>query len=149
MKYFTRNNDSSKNGGGSNPASSGTATNGLVDSGVQNGTGSLHCRSANCCGMQRVLSQLNSHNDVPQQQPHHHAKYRQQSQESLNSSHSSALNGSSSPALDATDSKDDNEELWLECDDENISVIPRRQFEEELNSKQGATTPYLLFYERV
>jgi hypothetical protein len=41
------------------------------------------------------------------------------------------------------------EDVWLECDDENISLITRRQFEEELNSKQSATTPYLLFYERV
>lgn len=112
----------------------------------------LQCRSANCCGMQRVLCQLNNR-DAVQPQP----KYRQQSQESLNSS-SSALNGAGPALLSSSETTDSvsnggngmpMEELWLECDDENISVIPRRQFEDELNSKQGATTPYLLFYERV
>ena len=41
------------------------------------------------------------------------------------------------------------EELWLECDDETIHVITRRQFEEELKPNRGYTTPYLLFYQKV
>ena len=41
------------------------------------------------------------------------------------------------------------EELWLECDDENIHVISRKQFEEELKPNRGYTTPYLLFYQKV
>lgn len=87
-----------------------------------------HCRSANCCGMQRVLRQLNRNSSTA-------AK----SQESLNNGYNSE-----------TDSISNNvEDVWLECDDENISLISRRQFEDELNSKQSATTPYLLFYERV
>jgi len=41
------------------------------------------------------------------------------------------------------------EELWLECDDETIHVISRKQFEEELKPNRGYTTPYLLFYQKV
>uniref|UniRef100_A0A0K2UGW7 Ubiquitin carboxylterminal hydrolase 1like [Bombus terrestris] n=1 Tax=Lepeophtheirus salmonis TaxID=72036 RepID=A0A0K2UGW7_LEPSM len=40
------------------------------------------------------------------------------------------------------------EDFWLECDDESINVISRKQFEDILSSKQGATTPYLLFYQK-
>jgi hypothetical protein len=87
--------------------------------------------------MQRVLYQLNNRDP-------------KRSQESLNSA-SMGVNGN--PSLgNETDSLLSNgqmEDVWLECDDETISLISRRQFEDELNSKQSATTPYLLFYERV
>jgi len=74
------------------------------------------------------------------------------SQESLNSASVAGVNGNSSSLGNETDSLLSNgqmEDVWLECDDETISLISRRQFEDELNSKQSATTPYLLFYERV
>lgn len=41
------------------------------------------------------------------------------------------------------------EDYWLECDDEQISVMTRRQFEGILSTKQSATTPYLLFYHKI
>jgi len=43
------------------------------------------------------------------------------------------------------------EPVWLECDDETIRVLTKRQFEEVLAPKQAKTsalTPYLLFYVR-
>lgn len=133
MKYFSRNNDSKGSNGhlSNNSNSAQTIVNGFDSK-------SEHCRSANCCGMQRVLNQLN-HRDAGN-------RYRQRSQESLNSS----SNGNHSSETDSLASNNGQmEDIWLECDDENISPISRRQFEEELNSKQSAATPYLLFYERV
>jgi len=41
------------------------------------------------------------------------------------------------------------DDIWLECDDEQISVISRQQLEELLTSRQTTTTPYLLFYNRI
>jgi hypothetical protein len=59
------------------------------------------------------------------------------------SSHkSSSLSSSNSGSTDA-------DEVWLECDDDSISVVTRKQFEDELSSKQSSTTPYLLFYQRI
>lgn len=43
----------------------------------------------------------------------------------------------------------DTEEFWLECDDEQISVITRRELTDILTARQSTTTPYLLFYNRV
>lgn len=43
------------------------------------------------------------------------------------------------------------DDAWLECDDETVRVISRRQVEEILDGKQAkgsALTPYLLFYAR-
>lgn len=151
MKYFSRSSggDSSKSNGVSSSSSSLVLTNGkespmsslTVVDGLNGGSSvssvPINCRSANCCGMQRILCQLNNR-DPPG------VKHQQRSHESLDST----MNGE-----ETTDSVVPNgghmEDLWLECDDENISVITRRQFEDELNSKQSATTPYLLFYERV
>jgi len=41
------------------------------------------------------------------------------------------------------------EEFWLECDDEQISVITRRELTDILTARQSTTTPYLLFYNRI
>ncbi len=138
MKYFSRNSDNGSGVSSSSSSKNGHAvgSNG-VDLAPQPQVPS-HCRSANCCGMQRVLGQLNNHSS---QQP----RQRQKSQESLDNGGGSSSNEDS--ALPMTNGQ--MEDVWLECDDENISVISRRQFEDELNSKQSATTPYLLFYERV
>lgn len=121
MKYFSR------SGNTDTKMSNGTDHSSLNQ--LQQQQQPSHCRSANCCGMQRVLCQLNSKG---QQRLH-------RSEESLSNGNSEtdSLNGSQM------------EDVWLECDDENISLISRRQFEEELNSKQSAATPYLLLYERV
>ena len=160
MKYFSRSsNGHEKNGTSSSPSLSSSsnssgpaqhnnATNGSCDNGQQSShsQANLQCRSANCCGMQRVLNQLN-HRQEMMPNPAAAGRYRQRSQESLDSN---GVNGSSE--VDSSSSVAGNshmEDLWLECDDENISMISRRQFEEELNSKQSATTPYLLFYERI
>ena len=102
--------------------------------------------------MQRILHQLNSNRSselMPNGTANAGNRYRQRSQESLDSN---GVNGSGNLEGDSSSSNAGGshmEDLWLECDDENISIITRRQFEEELNSKQSATTPYLLFYERI
>ena len=152
MKYFSRSSDS-KNGASTNSSSSSLhslVSNGGKDVTDSNGTTSGTCRSAHCCGMQRVLSVLNHRGDA---NPH---RFRHRSQESLESNsnglESDSLHfASSSTSSSATtgNNGDIDTDLWLECDDENISVITRRTFEDELNSKQSSTTPYLLFYERV
>ena len=152
MKYFSRSND--KNGHTSSSASSSNSLN-LQNSncgfGGENAQGSsqVHCRSANCCGMQRILGQLNNRETLNGSNGGGGGgRYRQRSQESLDSN---CANGSTSEVDAALNSSTGGhmEDVWLECDDENISMITRRQFEEELNSKQSATTPYLLFYERI
>jgi ubiquitin carboxyl-terminal hydrolase 1 len=152
MKYFSRSSDSSRNGpttSSNTSLSSAVSANGKDAGATEVGNGQqAACRSANCCGMQRVLCQLN--NRDPPGQPG--ARQRRRSQESLDSSNMNGHGASEtdSPAPGSSSSSSGQmDDLWLECDDENISVITRRQFEDELNSKQSATTPYLLFYERI
>jgi len=41
------------------------------------------------------------------------------------------------------------EDYWLECDDEQISIITRRELSDILTTRQSTTTPYLLFYSRM
>lgn len=42
------------------------------------------------------------------------------------------------------------EDVWLECDDENIRPISSQEFQEVLGCKPNATsTPYLLFYSKI
>jgi ubiquitin carboxyl-terminal hydrolase 1 len=53
-------------------------------------------------------------------------------------------NGKHSPNLGA-----DMDDIWLECDDEQISVLTRSQLEDLLTSRQTTTTPYLLFYNKI
>lgn len=56
-------------------------------------------------------------------------------------------NGKHSPNLGAT--ADVMDDIWLECDDEQISVLTRSQLEDLLTSRQTTTTPYLLFYNKI
>lgn len=129
MKYFSRSDKEKNNINGLHNLNLNGSSDATDSSSSGAGSQNLHCRSANCCGMQRVLRQLNA------------GRNSAKSQESLNNGYNSASE---------TDCISNNvEDVWLECDDENISLISRRQFEDELNSKQSATTPYLLFYERV
>merc|ERR1719232_887599 len=110
MKYFSRSNDSSKNGNSSSSShSASTAASSHPAHASINGAESKgDCRgSANCCGMQRVLYQLNNRDP-------------KRSQESLNSASMGGVNGN--PSLgNETDSLLSNgqmEDVWLECDDE-------------------------------
>ncbi|XP_019872392.1 ubiquitin carboxyl-terminal hydrolase 1 [Aethina tumida] len=42
------------------------------------------------------------------------------------------------------------DDVWLECDDENVRAITSQEFEEELSFKPNSTsTPYLLFYAKI
>jgi len=41
------------------------------------------------------------------------------------------------------------DDYWLECDDEQISIITRRELNDILTARQSTTTPYLLFYSRM
>jgi len=56
--------------------------------------------------------------------------------------------GRSSPAVEQNQ-QSGAEEVWLECDDEQISVITRRELSDILTTRQSTTTPYLLFYSRI
>jgi len=56
--------------------------------------------------------------------------------------------GRSSPAVEQSQ-QSGAEEVWLECDDEQISVITRRELSDILTTRQSTTTPYLLFYSRI
>merc|ERR1719189_2612100 len=114
MKYFSRSNDSSKNcNNGSNHSSSATSSHPSAPASINGVDSKGECRSASCCGMQRVLYQLNNRDP-------------KRSQESLNSA-SMGVNGN--PSLgNETDSLLSNgqmEDVWLECDDETISLISR------------------------
>jgi ubiquitin carboxyl-terminal hydrolase 1 len=96
---------------------------------------------------------------------HHHGQYSQKMMDNKdlsndlmvmmsngigNSTSSNQKSGSiGSGSFSSSSSSTDIEDVWLECDDDSISVITRKQFEEELSSKQSATTPYLLFYQRI
>jgi len=56
--------------------------------------------------------------------------------------------GRSSPAVEQGQ-QSGADEVWLECDDEQISVITRRELSDILTTRQSTTTPYLLFYSRI
>lgn len=133
MKYLRRNTEPKNNGGGSGggaASSSGKDGSSAGSNGAEssNGHGLSSCRSANCCGIRgRLLTNVSSSL----------MDYHQRSMDSTDShDHSSSESGSP-------------DELWLECDDENIQVITRKQLEDTLGSKKsGSTTPYLLFYQK-
>lgn len=85
------------------------------------------CRSVNCCGIKGSLGDM-----------------------SPNSQRSSSVDSNcySDHVGDDLDGIDDSD-YWLECDDESIQLITRKHFEDILSAKHGASTPYLLFYQRV
>ena len=156
MKFFSK---TSTNSSSNSLHSLGTSNGKDCTDNVGNGStgggggGAGPCKSSQCCSMTRVLGQLNHR--IGESSTH---RFRHRSQESLESNSNRAENGPGGGGGGGSDSLqqlhnggnvDMDTDLWLECDDENISVITRRQFEEELNSKQSSTTPYLLFYERV
>jgi len=86
------------------------------------------CSSISCCGLKLNPGILEERMAAP-----------------TNGQETAGANGvRHSPAL-ATDQDD----IWLECDDEQISVISRQQLEELLTSRQPTSTPYLLFYNRI
>ena len=123
----------------------GTATNGASQQNV--GAGS--CRGAHCCG---IRSNLTNSSEQQQQQQQHYQNFHHPRQKSVDSADSDlgadgvdggCASGSSSSSSSSAD------DLWLECDDESIQLITRRHFEEMLSDKQGSTTPYLLFYQRL
>jgi ubiquitin carboxyl-terminal hydrolase 1 len=129
LKFLRRGNES-KNG----DVYGGVGTNGSEVGGAST------CRSANCCGIRggfvsSCLDGSSTSSSVP-------------SQRSLDSGFdSSEVNSAAIPGGESSSASPD--DLWLECDDESIQVITRKQFEEILSAKQGATTPYLLFYQKV
>lgn len=61
----------------------------------------------------------------------------------INSSEHNTISSASSSSSSTT------EPCWLECDDETVRTLTRKEFEEVLApkpSKTSALTPYLLFY---
>ena len=174
MKYFSRNSNSSDSRhniiNGMN-SSAGNTHNGYHSNGYVEG-----CKSSNCCGIRTAhqivyggeggstlkSSSSISVSSVPDGHvsekvgvsgPHH-----QRSLDGLEPAEHNLPNGHhqdlaaphlSDSGVPFTTSNMASEELWLECDDETIHVISRKQFEEELKPNRGYTTPYLLFYQKV
>ena len=93
------------------------------------------CRSAGCCGIKGLQTVTDSGGGGGRDRGHH----RDHSSTSYNSADSS--------------SEAEETDVWLECDDESIQAIKRKQLEEILGGsrggQQGSATPYLLFYERI
>ena len=115
------------------------------------------CKSAGCCGV-RSASQFtpaSSTSSLSASDPASSAAAAAAAGSSTNGHHphpqrsiDSLDSGTSSQEYDSTGGGS-GDEVWLECDDETIHVITRRQFQEDLNTNRGFTTPYLLFYQRV
>jgi len=100
---------------------------------TKNGVTSPLCPSISCCGLKISGSSPIINGDLcsanGRVSPGYCADY------------SNGANGSgSSPTVD---------DFWLECDDEQISVISRRELTEILTTRQSTTTPYLLFYNKI
>ena len=170
MKYFSRSSSSSDTRNNIlNSMNSGAETlNGHSNNGFWEG-----CKSSNCCGI-RTTNQIVNGSDVASiKHPtssvtsisdiHMSEKIgatgplHQRSLDGVDSMEHSQLNGHMKDhgTPHASDNgisysiSNGSEELWLECDDETIHVISRKQFEEELKPNRGYTTPYLLFYQKV
>ena len=111
----------------------------------QQNVGAGSCRGAHCCG---IRSNLNNFSEQQQhyQNLHHHSRQRSVDSADSDLGADGVDGGCASGSSSSSSSADD---LWLECDDESIQLITRRQFEEMLSDKQGSTTPYLLFYQRL
>ncbi|KAK7788598.1 hypothetical protein R5R35_012693 [Gryllus longicercus] len=107
------------------------------------------CRSLDCCGVKLNSSLIGMHmmNGCGELIGH---GYSSKDKDSLNPL--KALN--SLPAEGVSSSTDASvpEPLWLECDDDTVRLLTRKEFEDVLApkpSKNSALTPYLLFYSRV
>ena len=173
MKYFSRNSSSSDTR--HNTLNNINSSGGSTQNGYHSSNGYMEgCKSSNCCGI-RTASQIafgsegaptkiSSSISAPDSHetekigalgPHHqrsldcmdstdHTLYNGHNHELPTTTHTTD-NGVSALTPNSTTS----EELWLECDDETIHVISRKQFEDELKPNRGYTTPYLLFYQKV
>lgn len=136
---FLRKKDDSKNGSSSPTVGSSQASiSDINNTGMNslNGVDSLPvpttCRSVNCCGVRSLSAGMDTMS----------MKSNSFHQRSIDSSDSDLQSSPSQTGCDPDD-------LWLECDDETIQPVSRKQFEDILNSRQGATTtPYLLFYQK-
>ncbi len=177
LKYFSRSSDAGRGSIGSsgNSNTSSLASSNGTSSAIS-GSESSVCRSINCCGI-RTLGQLSTpepsvcglsslppiiSNSSGERNSivHHHSQYSQKMDNKDLSNDLMAMMGnggtstasnpkSNSGSFSSSSSSSEVEDVWLECDDDSISVITRKQFEDELSSKQSATTPYLLFYQRI
>ena len=170
MKYFSRNSSSSDTRNNIlNSMNSGEALNGHSNNGYLEG-----CKGSNCCGI-RTTNQIVNGSDIGASIKHTSSSVasisdihvsekigatgplHQRSLDGVDSIDHSHLNGLStdhgipqgSDNAASFSNSNGSEELWLECDDETIHVISRKQFEEELKPNRGYTTPYLLFYQKV
>ena len=138
---------------GGSAANGVASTNGISSSG--SGSEPTCCKSINCCGI-RTLGQLLPAQDASSSLPPIPNSLPPKSSEAgKDFGPDLAFNGSSSSShksgsfSSSNSSSSDADDVWLECDDDSIAVITRKQFEEELGSKQSSTTPYLLFYQRI
>ena len=157
LKYFSRSSDVGRSS--ASISNGGSAANGVASSNGISSSGSgsepTCCKSINCCGI-RTLGQLLPAQDASSSLPPIPNSLPPKSSEAgKDFGPDLAFNGSSSSShksgsfSSSNSSSSDADDVWLECDDDSIAVITRKQFEEELGSKQSSTTPYLLFYQRI
>lgn len=170
MKYFSRSSSSSdtRNNIVNSMNSGGDTLNGHSANSYMDA-----CKSSNCCGI-RTTTQIVNGSEVGVSMKHQSSvasipdihmseklgatgPLHQRSLDGVDSIDHSHINGLNNDqgSIQSSDngvsflSSNASEELWLECDDETIHVISRKQFEEELKPNRGYTTPYLLFYQKV
>jgi len=173
MKYFSRNSSSSDTR--HNILNSMNSPGGSALNGYNSNNGYMEgCKSSNCCGIRTAsqitfggdgASTIKSSSSIPVTDAQMSDKIsasginHQRSLDEIDSTEHTLLNGhhpdlaiphsTDNVASVLTSNSTASEELWLECDDETIHVISRKQFEEELKPNRGYTTPYLLFYQKV
>ena len=124
----------------------GTAMNG----GGQHSVGAGSCKGAHCCGIRSNLGNFSEQHQQLQQQQQYQSYHHHPRQRSVDSADSDlGADGVDNGCVSGSSSLSSADDLWLECDDESIQLITRRQFEEMLSDRQGSTTPYLLFYQRL
>merc|ERR1719249_611232 len=165
MKYFQRSSEARSSGHTAEASSSGGQSG-------EGGGGSVGCKSASCCGVRAAghfaspSSTSSSSSSSASASSSGEAPTPASSSSGVSSAGSSLMNGGGFGGQKSVDSIDssagggggagenshsssDAEEVWLECDDETIHVMSKRQLLEDLSTNRGFTTPYLLFYQKV
>nr|CAD7393671.1 unnamed protein product [Timema cristinae] len=106
------------------------------------------CRSMDCCGVKLNNSVLDLHANGGATEPsnHHYHSYGNTRDSYAPPPTSVKINGTADDVSSST-----RESIWMECDDETVRLLTKKEFEDVLApkpSKVSALTPYLLFYAR-
>ncbi len=141
MKFLRRKDEGKSSNSGSSEYVNGSSETYLSASSSASSSSTVSCKSAKCCGIRGSISNVsggNNNSDL----------LHQFNQRSVDSCDSGSTNDCCNSEYSSSAGNNGDDDLWLECDDETIQVVTRKQFEEVLSAKQGATTPYLLFYQK-